>query len=269
MPRDSGFDEELATLILGSRKPILFVEGTNSSLDVAIYRSCYANWTIIPKGSCEEVIHSVVTMRRNATLTRVTCSGIVDADDYSESDAQYLEGLGIAVLPVSEIENIILMPSVSAAIAESEGYSGSESDGILMNLSESIFETLSSERAIEDVVVRYCRRRIDRTLKKVDLSDAETILDLQQKYSNETGSLNIEEIAEESRNRIASAIETKDLPLLLRNYDNKGMIALAATHLKRCRRQDFESWLVRTLRNESIANVSASIKGLLPDIQAQ
>lgn len=268
MPVDSGFDEELTTLILGSRKPILFVEGTSSSLDIAIYRSCYANWTIIPKGSCEEVIHSVVTMRRNETLTRVTCSGIVDADDYSQSDVQYFEGLGIAVLPVSEIENIILMPSVSAAIAESEGYSESELDSILANLAESIFKTLNSERAIEDVVVRYCRRRIDRTLKKIDLSGAETILDLQQKYTEETGDLNIEDIAEESRSRITSAIETKDLPLLLRNYDNKGMMALAATHLKRCRRQDFESWLVRVLRNESVTNLSTSIKNLLPDIQA-
>ena len=268
-PLDSGFDEELTTLILGSRKPILFVEGTNSSLDIAICRSCYTNWTIIPKGSCEEVIHSVVTMRRNATLTRVTCSGIVDADDYSQNDVEYLEGLGIAVLPVSEIENIILMPSVSAVIAESEGYSGSELDDTLMRLAESIFEALNSDRSIEDVVVRYCRRRIDRTLKKVDLSGAGTILELQQKYTEETGALNIEGIAEESRSRITSAIETKDLPLLLRNYDNKGMMALAATHLKRCKRQDFENWLVRVLRNGSVANLSASIQDLLPEIQAQ
>jgi len=64
VPTDSGFDEELTTLILGSRKPILFVEGTNDSLDIAIYRSCFTEWTIVPKGSCEEVIHSVVTMRK-------------------------------------------------------------------------------------------------------------------------------------------------------------------------------------------------------------
>ena len=198
VPVDSGFDEELTTLILGSRKPILFVEGTNSSLDIAIYRSCYPNWTIIPKGSCEKVIHSVVTMRRNETLTRATCSGIVDADDYSQSDVEKLKGLGIAVLPVSEIENIILMPNVSAAIAASEGYSGGELDDTLTNLAESIFGTLNSEKAIEDVVIRYCRRRIDRALKKVDLSGAETVLDLQRKYTEETGDLNIEDLVHKS-----------------------------------------------------------------------
>ncbi len=52
VPKDVGFDEEIVTLILGSRKPILFVEGTDSSLDIAIYRCCFPNWTVIPKLDC-------------------------------------------------------------------------------------------------------------------------------------------------------------------------------------------------------------------------
>lgn len=269
VPLDTGFDEELATLILGSRKPILFIEGTNSSLDIAIYRACFTEWTIIPKGSCEEVIHSVVTMRRNANLTRVKCSGIVDADDYDENDVQYLANLGIATLPVSEIENIILMPNVSSAIAESEGHSGSELNERLTALSEAIFSSLSSERAIETVVVRYCKRRIDRIIKKLDLNEAETISALGEKFLSETNSLNINDIAQEAKARITSAIEQKDLPLLLRNYDNKGMMALAAIHLKSCRLQDFESWIVRVLRNGNIPKLTEAIQELLPQIQSQ
>jgi hypothetical protein len=126
VPENTGFDEELTTLILGSRRPILFVEGDENSLDLAIYRCCFPNWTVIPRGSCEAVIHSVATMRRNQELTRVTCSGIVDADDYEANDVAYLSRLGIVVLPVSEIENIILLPTVSRAIAESEGYERAE-----------------------------------------------------------------------------------------------------------------------------------------------
>src|SRR5690606_21189746 len=53
VPDDTGFSEEVATLILGSRKPILFVEGTGSSLDLAIYRACYPDWTVLPRGACE------------------------------------------------------------------------------------------------------------------------------------------------------------------------------------------------------------------------
>lgn len=269
VPVDTGFDEELTTLILGSRKPILFVEGTNSSLDIAIYRSCFTEWTIVPKGSCEEVIHSVVTMRRNSSLTRITCSGIVDSDDYSQEEKDYLLSLGIATLPVSEIENIILLPSICRVIAESEGHVGSKLEAKLTGLAEAILVLLNTEKAVENVVVRYCRRRIDRLLKKIDLSDSETVVALSEKYSQKTQSLNIENIAQEATTRINQAIENKDIELLLSIYDNKGMMALAAAHLKSCRLNDFESWLVRVLRNNNVQGLIDTIQDTLPEIEAQ
>ena len=108
VPTDTGFDEELVTLILGSRKPILFVEGEGTSLDVAIYRCCYPDMTVIPRGGCKDVIHCVSTMRKNASLTRITCAGIIDADGRSVEDAVGLGLLGVSILNVSEIENIII-----------------------------------------------------------------------------------------------------------------------------------------------------------------
>ena len=42
VPEETGFTEELTPLLLGSRRPILFVEGDLSSLDKAVYRSVYA-----------------------------------------------------------------------------------------------------------------------------------------------------------------------------------------------------------------------------------
>ncbi|AMN69052.1 AAA family ATPase [Psychrobacter sp. P11G5] len=269
LPSDSGFDEELTTLILGSRKPILFVEGTNDSLDIALYRSCFTEWSIVPKGSCEDVIHSVVTMRKNASLTRITCSGIVDADDYSQADRDHLQSLGIATLPVSEIENLILLPSVSSVIAQSEGHVGSEIDAKLENLASDIFASLNSDKAIEKVVTRYCKRRIDRLLKKIDFAEAETVDALSDLYSYQTAQLNIESIAQEATDRIRQAVESRDLPLLLANYDNKGLIASAALHLKGCRRNDFESWIVRVLKNDSVEGLVQSIKDTLPDITPQ
>ena len=139
VPKETGFDEELTTLILGSRRPILFVEGGPNSLDMAIYRCCYPKWTVVPRGSCSEVIHSVVTMRNNADLTRVTCSGIIDADDYGEEDTKYFAKLGIKILPVSEIENVILLPKVSKAIAKIEGHNNNEIKKVLDLLSKAVF----------------------------------------------------------------------------------------------------------------------------------
>lgn len=266
VPEESGFDEETATLILGSRKPILFVEGDQSSLDQSIYRSCYPDWTVIPRGSCEEVIHSVVTMRNNEDLTRVTCSGIVDADDYQPDDIAYLGNLGVAALNVSEIENLILLPAVSRVIAEHEGYEAAELNDRLNNLKVAIFATLDAEQAIERVVVRYCRRRIDRLLKKIDLSDAGSTEEIVQSYTQKTDDLDIQEIAQAARDRIQTAIDNNDLELLLANYDNKVLLALAATHLKQTGKAPFEAWIARALRNNLVPGLIDVARANLPDV---
>lgn len=269
VPEDTGFDEELTTLILGSRRPILFVEGSETSLDSAVYRCCFPGWTVIPRGSCEEVIHSVVTMRRNASLTRLTCSGLVDADDHQPDDVAYLGALGVSILSVSEIENLILLPDVSRAIVESEGHVGAELERQLEALKTAIFGTLDRPELIDAVVARYCRRRIDRVLKRIDLSSAGTVADIATEYARQTAALDVPQIAEAARARIHDALRDGDLPALLANCDNKGLIALAAIHLKRMRLADFESWLTRVLRNNTVPALTAAVRKSLPEIQAQ
>jgi energy-coupling factor transporter ATP-binding protein EcfA2 len=266
VPENTGFSEELTTLILGSRRPILFVEGANTSLDHAIYRCCFPDWTVIPRGSCEEVIHSVVTMRRNQEFTRVNCSGIVDADGHQADEIAKLNQLGIFTLAVSEIENVILMPEVSRAIAESEGYTGDALETRLDNLKTEIFETLNSIAAIDAVVERYCIRRIDRFLKKIDLSKSSGISQISAKYGCETSALNIPGIAQEAKDRINEALQNGDLPKLLANYDNKAMMALAARHLKSAKLTDFESWLTRVLRNNKVPALVIAVRNILPKI---
>lgn len=269
IPENTGFDEELTTLILGSRRPILFVEGTGASLDTAIYRCCYPQWTVIPRGSCEQVVHAVVTMRANAQLTRVTCAGIVDADDHTAEDIKYLNGLSVFTLPVSEVENLILLPEVSRAIAQLEGLDGGEIELRLSKLEAAIFATLQSPAAIEDVVVKYCRRRIDRTLKKIDLSGSKSIVNLVSEYSTQTGNLDVAGLAMDATRKIHDSLALKDLPSLLTIYDNKGLLAFAALHLKETRMAPFGAWLTRMLRDESKApGLAAALKSVLPTVQA-
>lgn len=269
VPENTGFSEELNTLILGSRRPILFVEGASTSLDLAIYRCCFPDWTVVPRGSCEDVIHSVVTMRRNQQFTRVTCSGIVDADDHQPDDVVYLSNLDIYTLSVSEIENIVLIPEISRSIAESEGYTDVDLEARLYTLKSKIFDTLNSTAAIDAVVTRYCLRRIDRFLKKIDLSNSHGISHISADYQSRVNEINIENIAASARARINQALQERDLAKLLANYDNKAMIAMAASCLKSSKLVDFENWLIRVLRNNKVPPLTAAIRNFLPAIQAR
>jgi energy-coupling factor transporter ATP-binding protein EcfA2 len=269
VPQDTGFSEELTTLILGSRRPVLFTEGENSSLDVALYRACYPGWTVIPRGSCENVIHSVVTMRRNKELTRVMCTGLVDADDNDADDVKRLADLGVQVLPVSEIENLFLLPDLSRAILDHEGFSGAALDARLGEIQKKVFATLANTASVDELVLRYCKRRIDRNLKKIDLSGAATESQLATEYAQKVAAVDIQKIAQVRRTAIQNAIQAGDLPALLQVYDNKGLLALAASQLKTTPKDAFEGWLARVLINGKVPKVVAAVRAVLPKITAK
>lgn len=267
VPDDSGFSEETATLILGSRRPILFVEGTKSSLDQAIYRACFPTWTVIPRGSCEEVIHAVMTFRANAQLTRIKCAGIVDADAYEAHEQDALAGMRIAILPVSEIENIFLLPDVLKAILKSEGHRGQELDTKAQAILDHVFSEATRPENQLPVVLGYCRRRIDRTLKRLDFSSATDIADLAAEYASETGSLDVPALAALAANKIQAAVALRDAPELLRWFDNKGMLAIAAK-AKGTSLLSFEQWILRALRNDAAPALVRTIRRNLPKVSA-
>ena len=72
--------ENLYLEILGSGKPILFVEGEKGSLDMQIYQAFYDDFTVIPRGSCEKVIESVRGLRGNTDLHDKKVFGLIDRD---------------------------------------------------------------------------------------------------------------------------------------------------------------------------------------------
>jgi len=242
VPDDTGFPEDITTLILGSRKPILFVEGTGRSLDRAIYRACYPDWTVIPRGSCEEVVHAVVTMRANGALTGIKCSGIVDADGYDASEIEFLRSKGIAILPVSEIENLFLLPDVVEAIVRAEGFDGTDLEAKLAAIFDELFAQARTSSNQLPAVLRYCRRRIDRTLKTLDLGTALDVSVLASEYAAKTNALNVSQLAKEAEDNIRKAITEKNVRELLKWYDNKGILAIACK-AKGTTKSQFEQWL--------------------------
>lgn len=269
VPEADGFSEEIITLILGSRKPILFVEGEQGSLDVAFYRTCYPSWTVIPRGSCEDVIHSVVTMRRNAALTRVRCAGLVDADGHDDADRASLKHNGIEVLPVSEIENLLLLPSVSRAVLLMNDFNASELDTKLAALKAAIFADAMVAANVSEVVLRYCRRRIDRTLKQIDLSVGRTVEDLTAEYARRTAAIDVDELANELQSKIEAAIVADDLPALLAVYDRKKpLLALAASHLRNWKVDVFTAWVTRAAASTRDDRLRQALVAALPELTA-
>ena len=267
VPEAAGFSEELVTLILGSRKPILFVEGGQDSLDLAFYRACYPGWTVIKRGGCEGVIHSVVTMRHNAAFTRVQCAGVIDADGHNETDRINLADKGIQILPVSEIENLLLLPTVSRAVLEMNELEGTELEEKLAALKAAILADASTEKNVNEVVLSYCRRRIDRMLKQFDFSQDRSVAELAASYAARTADLKVSALATEIKAKISAAVASGDLPALLAIYDRKKpLLALAASHLRNCKMEVFSAWATRAIQSARDDRLRQAITAVLPEL---
>ena len=119
------------------------------------------------------------------------------------------------------------------------------------------------------MVTRYCRRRIDRFLKQIDLKEATNVSNITDEYDRQIAALNIPAIAQQAKTRIEEAIRDNDLPKLLANYDNKGLLQLAAKHLKSLKLADFKGWLTRVLRNNTETSLVTAIDNFLPKIEPQ
>ncbi|BCT93274.1 hypothetical protein LYSHEL_22980 [Lysobacter helvus] len=268
MPVDAGFPEEITTLLLGSRRPILFVEGDGGSLDQSVYRCVYPEWTVVPMGSCQDVIRAVATMRTNAAFTRLRCAGIVDADDYDVTEIERLTELGVSVLPVSELENVFLLPNISREIARAEHLDDTEIEARLGELRTELLTIAAQPESIDAVVRRHTVRRIDRLVKRIDVSRERSIDQIDSEFRAQAHALNIHGLAEDRRRGINAAIAAQDLPALLALLDNKGLIARAASRLRSTRLDSFESWLARILLNDRAPALVAALRAALPRLSS-
>jgi hypothetical protein len=207
-------------------------------------------------------------MRRNAAFTRVQCAGIIDADDYTADEGVAFAREGVSILPVAEIENLVVSPKVARAIALHEGHSENDVDQLMTELEKQVVEAAAKQT--EAMVIQYCRRRIDRELKKIDLSDATSVDELERNYAKHTQAVNVLQLALEHRQRLQTAIQQKSISDILKNVDGKGQFMhIAATKLRRTRAKDFEDWFARTLRSENGNELLQVVKEILPPVQPQ
>lgn len=118
VPPETEIDDDIKKDILGARRKILFIEGTENSLDKPLYSLVFPNVSIIAKSSCRDVEHTVSSIRDSAHLHWVHAFGIVDNDRRPETDINRLKEKGIYALPVFSVESIYYHPHIQGLIAE-------------------------------------------------------------------------------------------------------------------------------------------------------
>jgi energy-coupling factor transporter ATP-binding protein EcfA2 len=262
VPENAGIPDDVVATIIGSRRPVLFVEGDGGSLDSSLYRRVFDGFTVIAVGSCEHVIHTVASFGARPELHHVGCAGLVDADGRTDEEAVQLAQNGIYRLPVSEVENLLLLPSVFLALAKELRFEEREAQAKLCALRSFVFD--QANRQIDQICLRYTRRRVDAEMKKIGLSSTE-ISALDSELKAAASRVDAYAIFSDIKSRIAEAIADQDYEKVLLHYDNKGLLSEVARQFS-YQQKALEQFIGRILRSDEPSELHAALAAHLPTV---
>lgn len=134
--------EQLYLDVLGSRKPIIFSEGDNSSIDYELYEQVFDDKTLKPVGSCDKVIQVVKAFRDQQGFHHIESVGIVDRDRRQQADIIALNRNGIWVLDVAEAENLLLIESIVKEVA---GHMGRDVNDVFIQVQQNIISFFANQ----------------------------------------------------------------------------------------------------------------------------
>ncbi len=139
---------------------IVFCEGEEgTSLDCQVYSAwfCDHDTAVVPVGSCRDVVETVTRFADTKLVVGLTAIGVIDRDYWPDDYLNSLDG-SISVLPVHEIENLLLLEGIFTAVAKHLGKS--ETDQLYNKFIQYVKSKFkeNSELLIYQVSERFKRR---------------------------------------------------------------------------------------------------------------
>lgn len=253
---DNNLPHELLLEVVGSRQPILFVEGENNSHDAALYRALLPNYLIIPRGSCEHVIQSVKAFRANPQLTQMIAHGLIDRDRRTQAEIKGLESKSIYVLGVAEVENLFCTRELIAIISNRL-----ERDAVqdFNSISQNIFTRLKSE--LDTQISMRVSSEIKFQLNALDIN-AKGIDGINQALSNLMKNIDVKETYELVENEFSEILNTSDYERLLAVYNRKSLLETVGSGLG-LKSKQYAPLVTRLANGELNSEISAALKKYL------
>ena len=163
LPANTPIDDLLKRDLLGARRRILFVEGTESSLDKPLYSYIFPMVSVVPKGDCRNVEHSVRGVRQAETFHWLRAFGIVDGDGYDEDQIREKKNKGVYALPFYSVEAIYFHPKIIEWIAiRQANVTGKDADLLRKKALEEGVKAIAghTDRLIQKAVTKTIRKLI-------------------------------------------------------------------------------------------------------------
>lgn len=137
--------KELVIELLGTRKNILFCEGSKESLDYKVYTLLFENQVVvIPVGGHKDVINNTKAYN-NSKLFDGEAYGIIDRDYHSEEILNYYKRDKIYHLEFNEIEMFLLIEEILESVLKGN-YLPDKSSKKIKNFKDKVIEVVKERK---------------------------------------------------------------------------------------------------------------------------
>ena len=158
---DSHLPDDIRRAILGARNSILFVEGQPQSLDSSLYQAMFPHTSIIPLGSCDDVIKTVDGLRSTEQHHDVRAFGVIDGDNRNPEDHPKLIQRGIHPLISYSVESIYYCTTAINAVASRQAESlGLDPDQMAASARNAALDALRKAGVAERMAARKSERKV-------------------------------------------------------------------------------------------------------------
>ena len=211
--------EDLLLTILGSRKRILFCEGTIKSKDKQIYEIIFPDFTIIPLESCSQVIS--YTKAFNGIPNRlVNAFGIIDRDVRPDAQIEAFKELNVFSYDVAEIENVFLVEDFVNAFAS---YYHSEEQLNEVDFKERIISKFEAQ--IDKHCVDYVTAMINFYFEEQKFRTGKTLDEIKDLYNAFCSKINVDEVYQNRKEYLEKICKEKNYLSVLKAVNHKGLCA--------------------------------------------
>ena len=261
LPIDDNLPEILYMELLGSRKPILFCEGTKASLDYKLYTRLFPNYTVVPVDGHLQVISYTKTFNNSCRIHHNRAIGIIDGDFHREEQKETWKKACIYCLDVQEVENILCDEELLSCAVN---YFDADQDA-LEKAKEKLFVEL--QRHIDNQCAEYAVQMINNHFKENMLKNSKDLATLKNSLKDLTDKMleNVDTFVDERKAYLKKIIDTKDFAEGVKRFNNKGLLAILSTDIEKDYRNrvfkmlDKNPDLLETLRNKYFAGVPQNL----------
>ncbi|RQO78471.1 ABC transporter ATP-binding protein [Pedobacter sp. KBW01] len=242
--------EKLMLELLGSRKNILFCEGTKGSIDQSIYEMLLPDYTIIPVEGCMNVINFTKAYNKIPHLN-TKAFGIIDSDHHSSERLEKLRDKNVYNIKLAEVENLFLEEKLLNLVAERLF------NNRVAQIKSDIIKELDKEKEIQ--ASRFITNKINNIFNDTHVVKANNAEEIEENLSNFNAKIEIKKWYEERIVYIDSIVLGQNYKEVISIFNNKGLKAIVERHFGK---KDYTGFVMQLVR----ANPDALkiVRNLLP-----